>query len=303
MLSMAGERIRRAPLLGRTLFTSFFQTHPARACPSPFWTTPKLPYYWYSSLHRILLQWIAHELRTPLHGLSGQLDHVREEATPEEASKFAPLLHIADVCLESLRSILDDTLDFAKLTSDVELGVTLPLPTNDSVDLPIFMESVAKACWTRKLKLSSASASGDGDFERGPSDILDVVFSFAGRGEGWMAKVNAGELRRIISNVFSNAIAATHVGFVCLQLDAAPKPGPDGLTMISDSGIGMSPAFLEQVYTPFVQADPFAPGCGLGLSIVKDLVTRMHGTIQIDSVLDEGELPHSQDSETIANRF
>lgn len=145
------------------------------------------------------------------HRTGGQLDLIREEASEQEARKFAPLLTIANVCLDSLRSILDvrllrswvsaqtyarlqDTLDFAKLTSDVELGVTLPLPTNDVVDLPVFLTEVAKSCWTRKMRMSSASGA-DGD-EQITSDILDIVFSYASRADGWKVQCNAGELRR-----------------------------------------------------------------------------------------------------------
>lgn len=57
--------------------------------------------------------------------------------------------------------------------------------------------------------------------------------------------------------------------------------------VIKDNGIGMSESFLKEIFKPFVQADTGARstymGTGLGMSIVKNLLERMEGTIQIDS--------------------
>ncbi len=61
---------------------------------------------------------------------------------------------------------------------------------------------------------------------------------------------------------------------------------------IKDTGIGMSEDFLKNIFQPFVQADQGArsqyKGTGLGMAIVKELIDRMGGTIQIDSVENQG---------------
>lgn len=115
--------------------------------------------------------------------------------------KFSSLLAVSDVLLYSLRDILDDSLDFAKLSSDVERGTNLPLATNDVVDLTLLMAEITKSTWTRKIRWSSnGSVGGDGDGEHGfeKSEKLDVILEFAERPEGWAAKVNIGELRRSV---------------------------------------------------------------------------------------------------------
>lgn len=240
---------------------------------------------------------IAHELRTPIHGLGGQFELLRDLCTPEELLKFSSLLAVSDVLLYSLRDILDDSLDFAKLSSDVERGTNLPLATNDVVDLTLLMAEITKSTWTRKIRWSSnGSVGGDGDGEHGfeKSEKLDVILEFAERPEGWAAKVNIGELRRIVSNIVSNSFTFTKEGYVRVALKAAPSPGVDGLTtlvvVVSDSGVGMTEDFLEngQIWVPFCQVDTFSPGCGLGMSIAQDLVTRMNGKISVQSKLGEG---------------
>ena len=65
---------------------------------------------------------------------------------------------------------------------------------------------------------------------------------------------------------------------------------------IKDTGIGMSEDFLKNIFQPFVQADQGArshyKGTGLGMAIVKELLDRMDGTIQIDSVENQGTFIH-----------
>ena len=65
---------------------------------------------------------------------------------------------------------------------------------------------------------------------------------------------------------------------------------------IKDTGIGMSEDFLKNIFQPFVQADQGArsqyKGTGLGMAIVKELLDRMGGTIQIDSVENQGTSIH-----------
>ncbi|KAI5481585.1 translation initiation factor eIF-3 subunit 9 [Pseudohyphozyma bogoriensis] len=241
---------------------------------------------------------ISHELRTPIHGLGGQLELLRQALSPEELVNLSPLLTTADVCLDSLRTILDDTLDFAKLRA-MDGSASAPLVANDIVNLPTFLTDLTKATWARKLQLRTGSSLDHTDepdhpsHERSSEPQLDVILDFAGREEGWNAQVNSGELRRIITNILGNAFQFCEEGYIRLALETAPSPDSGGLTLIklviSDSGIGMSEMFINhELFTPFQQASSFSPGCGLGAAIARDLVTRMNGEIKVISTLGEG---------------
>lgn len=140
---------------------------------------------------------ISHELRTPLHGLAGQLELIRAACTaspqaPVDAQTFA----IADVCLESLREILDDTLSFAKLS---QAGAASSRPTleaaeaSELVDLSALLRDTTKSAWARKMKRESAEGSGEGSPE---AEEVEVSLEFDGREQGWLASVGVADWRR-----------------------------------------------------------------------------------------------------------
>lgn len=111
----------------------------------------------------------------------------------------------------------------------------------------------------------------------------------------WVFRTHAGAWRRIILNLTSNALKNTEQGFVKVRLEAVPVPAREtdsayqiSLT-VTDSGKGMDPAFVKQdLFRPFSKEDPLAPGTGLGMSLVKDIVDKMHGTISVDSAKGKG---------------
>lgn len=115
----------------------------------------------------------------------------------------------------------------------------------------------------------------------------------------WLYQTQPGALRRIIMNVFGNAMKYTDSGRVSLHLavdDASdrhlhrPRTGEEVVTLtVTDTGKGISEEFLRgRLYTPFAQEDTLAVGTGLGLSIVRSLVKALGGSIGIHSRPGEG---------------
>jgi signal transduction histidine kinase len=84
----------------------------------------------------------------------------------------------------------------------------------------------------------------------------------------------SGALRRIVMNLFGNAQKFTQSGYIMVLLRILEVQVDDTTSTvlcltIRDSGRGMSSEFMERkLYHPFCQEDAFAPGVGLGLSIV-----------------------------------
>lgn len=103
-------------------------------------------------------------------------------------------------------------------------------------------------------------------------------------------------LKQIATNILSNSIKYTHTGGT-IELRIG-ETGRDGMIShvtidIADNGVGMSQDFLEHgIFKPFSQErnemSMLYPGSGLGLSIVKNLVEMMGGTIRVESQLGEG---------------
>jgi len=98
----------------------------------------------------------------------------------------------------------------------------------------------------------------------------------------------AGAWRRVVMNLIGNALKYTNSGFIAVALRVESTPGDKKhirLT-VKDSGKGISPAFLsKRAFSAFSQEDTLSPGTGLGLSMVKKIVTAFHGHVDIDSEL------------------
>lgn len=103
-----------------------------------------------------------------------------------------------------------------------------------------------------------------------------------------------GALVRVLTNLLGNAVKYTQSGgVVCVRAirERAAEPGSAKLTFIvSDTGMGMKPAFVRRMYIPFERAKEGAhlPGKGLGLAIARQLVEQMDGTIAVHSEWGKG---------------
>lgn len=109
-----------------------------------------------------------------------------------------------------------------------------------------------------------------------------------------------GALRRVIMNVFGNALKYTDKGLITVKLELHELEGSN-LTQedrdagkllvvkVTDTGKGISNHYLKtRLFTPFAQENTLAPGTGLGLSIVRSITNMLGGSIDIRSQLGKG---------------
>ena len=100
--------------------------------------------------------------------------------------------------------------------------------------------------------------------------------------------------KNIFCHLVSNAVRFTEQGEVTVSVKAGEvKQNSLPVTLtVKDTGVGMSAAFLEKLYTPFLQAESAFTrkqgGVGLGLALVRKLVDRQAATIDVTSTLGEG---------------
>lgn len=204
----------------------------------------------------------------------------RRDLQSDSRPSTGPLLDVAETCLTSLREILDDTLDYTKL-SNRGGDVTAALA---SVDLDALLVDVVRSCWTKSRRLATIHK----DYS---PDKLDVVFKST-LPAGLRAKVDVGGLKRVLVNLLANSLKFTSNGTITISA-FMDETLSDGKRMFrfecSDTGRGMEPGFMrDHLYTAFKQADPFAPGAGLGTSIADNIVRRMGGTLRYESTLNVG---------------
>jgi hypothetical protein len=112
--------------------------------------------------------------------------------------------------------------------------------------------------------------------------------------QDWVYALAPGSWRRIVMNIFGNALKYTATGRIQIKLRAPERHRNDGglshiVLTITDSGSGISPQFLaNKLFQPFSQENPHAPGTGLGLSIVRQIIETVGGKVEINSDVSSG---------------
>ena len=168
-------------------------------------------------------------------------------------------------------SLVNDVLQFSKLDS---AGVTV-------AEEPFDLHDTLENCIT----LMSARAE-----ERG----IRLVLREAGLQHGRLIG-DSMRLKQILLNIIDNALKYNRPhGSVFVQVKETACQGGTAYYrfMIEDTGIGIGEEFKEHIFEPFTQQHQGARthynGTGLGMSIVKELVEQMKGTIEVDSQVGKG---------------
>ncbi|WP_244122107.1 ATP-binding protein [Burkholderia latens] len=205
---------------------------------------------------------MSHVIRTPMNGIVGMLELLRHESL---SIKQQRMLHMIGESAMTLMQILDDVLDFSKIEAG-QLEI-VPEPT----DLRALLDGVSAV---------AATLAHDKGL---------VVRNFVSRRLAAELEMDGLRLRQILFNLMSNAIKFTESGEVGIRVEIIDcRNGRQRVRFtVHDTGIGITPAQLQCLFTPFTQADTSISrrfgGTGLGLAICKRLVELMQGSIRIES--------------------
>ncbi|MDE2593761.1 MAG: PAS domain S-box protein [Burkholderiales bacterium] len=204
---------------------------------------------------------MSHEIRTPLNGVLG-LAQIGFQSPPHAAKAlFEQIVQSGQVLL----GVVNDILDFSKIEAG-KLHIEI-LP----VDVPELLTRVIHSVQERM------AANG-----------LQMQVDIAPDLPQHIA-TDPLRLEQVLLNLLTNAIKFTQQGHIDIQ---AQRQGQTLVLTVSDTGIGMTQAQLEGLFSPFTQADNSTTrrygGTGLGLTITKRLVEMMGGQIRVHSTLGQG---------------
>ncbi|KAI9650025.1 hypothetical protein NHQ30_000038 [Ciborinia camelliae] len=247
---------------------------------------------------------VSHELRSPLHGVLASAEALRDTSTGDEQDD---MIRSITICGEVLLDTMDHILDYAKITNKGETKDMKDLPVQSagpSTDFDLsnlietVIEGVSAAQSFRKLTFEGPLSFDNNDLDTsmdkdGLPDSVVIVLEIDWQ-ISWTFNSQISSWRRILINLFQNALKYTEFGYVQVRLTAQQSiDGPTARLSIIDSGRGISSDYLKyELWTPFVQEDPMSIGTGLGLSIVGKLVHELDGNIDIKSTIGAGTAVH-----------
>ncbi|SAK90624.1 PAS/PAC sensor hybrid histidine kinase [Caballeronia glebae] len=216
-----------------------------------------------------LIATLSHELRNPIAPIDSALAAVRKLVTDMPAALSA--LDIADRQLRLLKRLVGDLLD----ASRIRHGKLAVRPTYG-----LLQDTVADAVAATKA-----------DIDKGQRRLTITVPSYP-----VTVHADSARLTQVVSNLLSNAVKYTAPGGEISLVVEAPEPSIEStldssprlaVVTVKDNGAGISPLLLPHVFEMFAQSASARQhaegGLGIGLAVVKHLVTAHNGTVAIAS--------------------
>jgi len=213
---------------------------------------------------------ISHELRTPLNAIVGYTELLLEHPDEVEPGELqADLTRILGAAHELL-ALIDSVLDLARLEAGkFELQIE-EFALHDLVHECVAAVTPLADRGGNKLKLKLSRELGT-------------------------IRSDRTRLRQVLVQLLGNACKFTHGGLVELRVEPMATPmGPVYLLSVRDTGVGIDPAYLPRLFTPFSQADDSPTrrfgGLGVGLALCRHYCTLLGGEISAESELGKGSV-------------
>ncbi|KAF6217895.1 hypothetical protein HO133_006307 [Letharia lupina] len=277
---------------------------------------------------------ISHEFRSPLHGILASAEFLADtEADAFQSSLVDTISSCGRTLLDTINHILDyskinsfernwrnvrkpgsrargaanrriadkeappmmniyATVDVAAVTEEVVEGVYAGQIYQDisSTEATDFSNGAKAEALDRGIHVGNQSRVKKVSAVKAVEVILDIAH------ENYVFTTQPGALKRVIMNIFGNALKYTQKGSIVVKLALSPS-NHDAMEdterileiKVMDTGRGISSEYLRtSLYNPFCQEDVLASGTGLGLSIVKSILTMLRGTIDVQSEVGKG---------------
>jgi len=227
----------------------------------------------------VFLANMSHELRTPLNAVLGFSNLMRNNAVTSEDQRRT--LDIIVRSGEHLLNLINDVLDVAR----IEAGKIVLEPT--AFDMAAMMRDVVDM-----MRIRTEEKGLELKYDEEPDAPRYV-------------RADAGKIRQVLINLINNAVKYTDRGAVSIRLsvqeakmtsgqpDASAPTAPERrmlVVAVEDTGHGIASADQQSIFEPFVQVGAISlrSGTGLGLTISRQYLELMGGSIEVESTVGGG---------------
>ena len=204
---------------------------------------------------------VGHEINNPLAVLSGngylfETKYQKNNLSSEDVEK---LIRVQKEAIGRIKGIVEGLRTYARMDSDDLQKVDINRVIVDTLN---FVQSLYQQ---EGIQLESNLAP-----------------------QGLLVCVNRGRMQQVIINLLSNAKDACAKRIVKRILISSEIQGKIAVLKITDNGEGISPENLQRIFNPFFTTKEVGKGTGLGLKIVKNIIEKSGGIINIETELDIG---------------
>lgn len=208
---------------------------------------------------------VSHDMRTPLNGILGLC--LLAKAQNKDEKIFIHDINKIEKATNSLLNLINDLLDIAKNNTETCVNKE-----------PIELENSMRICLKEYQEVAKEQQK-----------TLDFSFNLTHK----VVLADRKILCRILRNLLSNALKFTKPSdkiYISCTEDKNISITPYYTLTVKDNGIGISKDYLKHIFTPYVKEErtKFSDGSGLGMPIVKNLVDKLEGHIEIESEVDKG---------------
>jgi signal transduction histidine kinase len=215
------------------------------------------------------LSHMSHDIRTPINGILGMTAIARKSM--DDPQRVADCIDKIAGASDHLLSLVNDVLDMSRIESG-KIAIT-----HQPMNLPAFLDGCASIISGQLLSRDLTFQCRFEPFDH-PHLLADEL-----------------HMRQALINILGNAVKFTpDGGTILFSAQELRSDGEQALFRftVSDTGIGMSPEFIDKIFDAFSQEDDGSrthyKGTGLGMSITKQFIDLMGGTITVDSQLNRG---------------
>ena len=201
---------------------------------------------------------MSHEIRTPLNAIVGFSSILAEDVSEEERTEY---LSIISKNNDILLQLINDILDLSK----IEAGTLEYVYAN--IDVNKMLSEIEQAARMRQPNAS-------------------VTICAVTPLEGLLLYTDQRRITQVLNNFISNAMKFTNTGSITFGYEE-PKGGYIRF-FVTDTGTGIPPEKVADIFNRFVKLDSFKQGTGLGLAISQNIVRELKGEIGVASELGKG---------------